>query len=772
MRRFPVATLIAVLSLGAGIGAMTATITVRNAVFRRPPPLYSHPEGLSIVRLARPDRPGRFSQLVPAGLYRRWSSISGLTLAASTQERAAFDVRADDRSETVPVRAVTPELFSVLGVRPLLGNAAFTASTHDASPAVLSYGVWMQLFDRRPDVLGRVIWIENRPHSIIAVMPERFWLAEMNSPVWTPLDVTLLSADAPLDVIARRTPRVSAAALQSQLQSSALDYAATLPAGQRQIRVGTQGIEGTPLGSMVALILPYILGASVVLTLLIACANVAILLIAQWTAREHEIAIRASIGASRRRIIQALLTESVLVAAVGAVLGACVTYALRGWIVHRGLAQVRFFDLSIDIGVLAQTATIAILAGIVTGIIPAFYETRRLQANPFRAAASMDRVRQRWRDGLVVLEITLTVALLVVTSSMISGYQSALGRQMGFSSRPLMMARVVNPSGVQTLQIVDELTRVPGVAAAAAATGVPYYGGGTAVRVARDGAGTNSVAAQQRGVTPTFFSTLGVEMRSGRAFSTTDSTAARAVVVNDGLARRLFPAGAATGQRVWIGSAAYDIIGVVANYSNNPMRAELDDPQVFIPVPAFAASVTEVSILVRAAGDPGVLVETIRRHIRASASGTEVRTTFTFDQIRSVIGQEILVGTAPLIPLIAIGVLLTAAGIYGVLAFAVARRGRELAVRLALGATGRNLARLVTAHTARLVGFGSAIGIGLTFGLSRIVRASGGAGSIYDPPLEAFIVPIVIIFAIGALGTWVPSRRALNVDPAKALRTT
>ena len=174
----------------------------------------------------------------------------------------------------------------------------------------------------------------------------------------------------------------------------------------------------------------------------------------------------------------------------------------------------------------------------------------------------------------------------------------------------------------------------------------------------------------------------------------------------------------------------------------------------------------------RAESDPGPLVQPVRRQAPEGAPGTIVSSAFTFDQIRKAGSQEVLVGTAPLVPLIAIGTLLTTAGIYGVLAFAITRRSRELAVRMAVGATSGDVVRLVTAHTVRLVGIGATLGIAVTFGLSRVVRAAGGAGSIFDPALHVFVWPVVAVMVIGAVATWVPSRRALKINPAVLLRST
>jgi predicted permease len=772
MRRAPVASIVAIASLAAGIGATTVTLTVRDAVFHKPPPLYDDPAQLSRVQIGRPDRPMmRLGSHVPAALYRTWRDSFGSSIAATTAAPGLRDLRMADRTDTAPSRAVTPEFFPLLGVEAALGQTALAGgpASNDARRALLSHGLWQRLFDGRSDVIGLVVWIDNQPHTITGVLPERFWFGDMNSPIWTLLDAQALAVEDPVEVIVRRPSGSTPAMLEAQLRTGLADYAARLPVAQRDLRVRVLGVEGTPIGHQVTIVLPYILAASVVLTLLIACANVAILMIAQWTAREHEIAIRASIGASRGRIVRSLLTESVVISAIGGVLGVCFTFALRGLVVRRG-GEARFFDLSIDPGVLIQTALITLLTGVAAGLAPALYETRRLQVNPLRAMAGSDRVRQRWRSALVVFEITVTVALLVVTASMIDGYLQTRNRQMGYPTRPLLSARVENTAGVPTTQVLEVLENLPGVASAAAATNV-VYATGPRVRVAADATESNAVLCERGTITAGFFSTLGVQIRAGRAFSSHDS--AQLAIVNEALARQLFQDRDPLGNRIWIGGTSYDVVGVVADYRTNPLRVVEFEPKVYVPLPGQPTKeVARVHFLVRAEGDPGPLTQTIRREVRDAVPGTVVAGAVTIDQIFSIIGQEILVGTAPLFPLIVIGMLLTTAGIYGVLAFAIARRSRELAVRIAVGASGGDLVRLVSAHTLRLVAVGVTAGIALTFGLSRIVRTRGGAGSIWDPGVEAFVLPVLIVIVIAALATWIPSRRALRINPADLLRTT
>jgi hypothetical protein len=315
------------------------------------------------------------------------------------------------------------------------------------------------------------------------------------------------------------------------------------------------------------------------------------------------------------------------------------------------------------------------------------------------------------------------------------------------------------------------MTRLPGVAAASASTAVPFASIGPRPSVAADAAGSGAVAAEQATISAGFFSTLGVPMRAGRQFSREDSALSRRAIVNEALAKRVFQGRRALDSQIWIGQTPFDIVGVVADYSTNPMRVAADEPKVFLPLGPDAAGPGQLLFLIRADGDPSALVQAVRREVRGVTAGTVVTSAWTVDQIVNVMGQEILAGVAPLVPLAAIGMTLTMAGIYGVLAFAIARRTRELALRVAVGASGTDLVRLVATQTLRLVTVGCGIGIALTYALARVVRAGGGAGSVFDPPAYAFVVPVLVILVIGLLATWSPSRRAATIDPAVLLRT-
>ena len=766
LRRNPVAAIVAIVSLAAGIGATTATLTVRNAVFYNMPPLYQNPSQLSRVYAGPLDRvllP--LDSPIPIGLYRLWRQTLGASVAAATVSHGVENVRVGDRTAPVTVRAAAPELFPLLGIRPTLGRLPTTASTNEV---LLSHRAWTELFDARQDVMGRTIWIDGRPQSVVGVLPERFWFSDMNSPVWTVLDESREAADRSVDVVVRRRPGETPSMLQTRLAPGLAEYARTSGVGLRMhMTIGS--VAGTPLAQQVSLVLPYVLGVSVLLTLLIACANVAILMIAQWTAREREIAVRASIGARRGRIIQMLLTESIVVAMWGGALGVLATFALRSWILHAVPATVQFFDLRVDAGVLAWTAALAFFSGAAAGLAPALYQTRRLQVNPLRAMNASEAVRQRWRHALVVLEIAVTVALLVETSALVSGYFRARGAELGYSPRPLLTASVERPGGVPVRDVLALVSQIPGVARAGVSTSIPFGARGIQQRVSAGASGSRIVIAEQGNITPDFFAALGVPLQTGRMFTDADSDSMSTAIVNVTLARTLYEGRSALGAHLWMDGRQYDVVGVVSDYASSSLRARIPEPRVFVPLNP-ATEVKRAQVLVRAQGDPAPLVSAIRTEFDRAHSGAQVTNAYTFDQIMTVSGQEVLVGTAPLFPLVAIGLFLTSTGIYGVLAFGIARRSRELAIRMAIGARSVDLVRLVCGQTLALIGLGSTGGIAVTFVLSRLLRAGGGAGSVFDPPAAAFMLPFGIVVVVSALAAYVPTRRAVKIDPSALLR--
>ena len=396
-------------------------------------------------------------------------------------------------------------------------------------------------------------------------------------------------------------------------------------------------------------------------------------------------------------------------------------------------------------GVLIKTISITLLAGILAGIGPALIETRRLQLDPLRGIATSDRVRQRWSHALVVLEITLTLALLVVTSSMVGGYQRSRGardrlrpgpvhdrigpeRQLGSrprsSSRPSLECQASRRS---RRDIDPDERRWAPSSRERRRNRHECDPGGTDLDRSRLLHHAWRADARLAARSPVW-----TRRRSARS------------IVSESFARQVF------GELVADRPSGVDGQGRVRHrrcrrglHRAIRSRVAWPTPKIFLPLPAEPKDMhVACDSSIRATGDPAPLVEPVRRALRNAAVGINVNSVVTLRQMMTIVGQEYLAGTAPLFPLIVIGMMLTSSGIYGVLAFAISRRSRELAIRVAIGAARGNQIRLVMAHSLRLVLIGSTCGIALTFGLSRLVRAAGGAGSLYDPPWPAFVVPV------------------------------
>jgi predicted permease len=511
MRKYPIACAVAIISLAMGIGATTGMLTIRNAVFRNPPPLSPHPEELLEAFMPTPQHGYRAA--VPAGAFSLWADearvLSGI---AAATPNIARDVRTPESVEMLSVRSVTPQLFSVLGVAPAVGRSLSTEST-----AVISHKLWQRTFRGQLNAVGSVLWIDGKAHTVVGIMPERFWAFDLQTDVWTPLDVKLLPSDALLEVIVRRRPDVTIRAVTDAFENDVVRYLNTLPNDERRARVQVVQMQGTPISHAIAPGVVWLIAACVLLTLLIACTNVAVLVIAQWTGREREFAICAALGSGRWRIVRGLVTESLLLAFFGGLLGVSATIVFLAVALRRAPSSVEF-NFAIDAGVLIRTALITVSAGILAGLAPALYETQRFQSNPLRAIPS-DRVRQRWRNALVVTEITVTIALLVVTSTIVDGYRRAVSEDLGYDIRPLLAVAVEAPQGVRIAEINERLRALPGLTSVAATTTPAMSQASQRQSVALNGGGSNSMMAHKAIVSSEFWKTLGIPIRIGRGFS-------------------------------------------------------------------------------------------------------------------------------------------------------------------------------------------------------------------------------------------------------------
>ncbi len=508
--RYPLAALVAVVSLAGGIGGATTMLLLRDALFNNPPPYYREPAQLSAIKLSTVDRA---RGPVPAPLFRDWAGAAAAVELAAAAPGRVEDMKTSDRVATVRVRPVTANLFSVLGVSPILGQtfANQSATADGLIPAMLSHRVWQNTFAGRTDVVGETFWLGETVYTVVGVLPPHFWYQATNEPIWTLMDARALAPALPLEVVARRSAQMTPQALATVLQAATETSMASGRLDDRHVRVLVQEVKGTPMGEAMGPVPVFLLGAAVLFTVLIACTNVAILMIAQWTAREHEIAIRAAIGADRWRIIRVLVTESLIIAVAGGLLGVAVTFVLRGLAVHN-IGEFANFNLAVRPSVLIAVAVLTFAAGIIPGLAPALRQARRCDNNPFMRLRASDRERERWRHVMVGFEIAVTVALLVVVGTILSATERSMNQDLGFRTEPLIVARVQNPAGVDIDSVLRRLKGVPGVASAAASLSIPMGASGQDRTVTGDGDSPRVAKAEQALIGAGFFETLDVPL--------------------------------------------------------------------------------------------------------------------------------------------------------------------------------------------------------------------------------------------------------------------
>jgi ABC-type antimicrobial peptide transport system permease subunit len=349
---------------------------------------------------------------------------------------------------------------------------------------------------------------------------------------------------------------------------------------------------------------------------------------------------------------------------------------------------------------------------------------------------------------------------------MISGYLRTVSGVTGFDTSRLLVASFENDAGVAIDDVLARLAGLPGVTHAAASNAVPLVAAGAQERVAIDVAGTRSLAAERVDAGPGFFAALGVPVVAGELFTDADASSGRpVVVVNAIVADRLLHGRNAVGAEIWLGGISRRVVGVVASYRDTPLRPPR--PIVYAPI-ARGSAATRLQVVIRTTGDPSSLAGTVRQAIASLPPSDTAVVVTVFDRILDSASEEILGTTYPLLPLIATGIVLTAAGIYGVLAFSVERRSRELAVRIALGASASNVLRLVAGQSLRLMLAGILCGGGFTFVLTRLAQGRGG---IFDSPRwPAFAIPLLLVVIVGIAATWAPWRRAARIDPAQLLK--
>jgi putative ABC transport system permease protein len=782
-------TLIAVLTLALGIGANTAIFSVVNAVLLRPLP-YQEPQQL--VMVWETDENNAPTLVAPAN-FTDWSeqSQSVVNLAAIR----GWDANLTGAGEPERLRGAqaTADLFKALGVQPLVGRAFLPGEDQEGSPrvVVLSYGLWRRRFGADASVVGKDIMINGLNRTVVGVMPPDFKLpmltaraAPTKSELWTPW---VMSANyrkrrdlGQLSVIARLKPGVTAAQAQAELSA----ISARQPRPETGVRPGAQVIPlHDNLVGDVRQALLVLLGA-VGFVLLIACANVANLLLTRSAARRQEIAIRAALGADRWRVIQQLLTESLLLALSGGVLGLW----LASWSTVALVALSpenlpRADEIGVDWRVLGFTCALSLLTGLVFGLAPAWQSSRLdLHTTLKESGRGLPGGRGRLSDLLVVSELALALALLAGAGLFVNSFWRLSRVDAGFEAAHALTLQVSlpgakYPESAQQIaffdQVIARVGALPGVQAVGVASAIPLTGWQNQTPFLAEGRQELSQQEELDTVSPDYFRAMGIPLQAGRAFNEQDQfNAPRVVIVSQGLARRYWPGENPVGKRLRFPGSPNEpwrtIVGVVGDIKQASLAGEATR-EYYLPHRqdnwGFTSSMT---LVVRATVEPSGLIGAVSEQVRAVDKDLPIYNVKTMAQLRAQSAAASRFQTLLLGSFAAIALLLAAVGIYGVMAYAVARRTQELGLRLALGAQAGDVLKLVLARGLKLIFLGVAIGLLAALALTRWLETLLFGVRPTDPLTFGAIALVLIVIAL--LACWIPARRATKVDPLTALR--
>ncbi len=794
LRRSPALTASVVLTLALCIGATTAIFSVVYAVLFRPLP-FADPEGIRVVFTTWKDLTSSFSVGNWADVKRQQRSFEYFVPAYGE----SFNLAGADAPENVDGARVGADYFAMLGVHPALGRdfLAEEDAPGRGEVVLLSDGLWRRRFGADPSVVGREVRLDGRPHRVVGVMPATMKYTVFDEELWVPAAFSAerlaMHDEHYLAVFGRLRPGVTAAQAEAELQGLARWLQTAYPKENRDRGI----IMSSFMEELVQDYRPrlFVLLGAVGFVLLIACANVANLLLARGAAHSREMAIRAAIGAGRGHLLRQALTESLVLAAAGGVLGLLAGYWGVSLLAAYGPEDVpRLAEARVDGPVLAFAFGLTVLSGLVFGLAPALRTAGRMPHEALKEggrSGSRSGSRDRLRNVLVVGEIAVALVLLTGAGLLIRSAIALNGVDPGFDPRGVMAGRVSLPeAGYETPdqvirafeRIEERLQAVPGTAAGALVSVAPLEGGGSngLVPEGRPLDISSAINSQRRLVTPGYFATMRIQLVRGRTFTADDRRGAPLVmVINETLAREAFPGEDAVGKRIACcepgpdGSPNWkEVVGVVRD-----VRAQgLDEapvPEFYLPmVQAPAAAWTwddrTMSVVVRAQGDPVALMAPLRRAI------ADVDPALPLYQLGTMDGRVVdsmaqtRFSTTLLTAFGAIALILAAIGVYGVISYGVTQRTQEIGIRMALGARRADVVGMVVRHGAALAAIGLVVGLAGALALSRLIGSLLFQVSPTDPP--TFATGTVVLTTVAVLAAVLPARRAAQTDPMVALR--
>src|ERR1700735_1918209 len=792
-------TIIAVLTLALGIGANTAIFSVVNAELLRPLPFRDSGRLVSVATANSRMHSSNGSASYPD--FSDWRSQNQGFEKMATYTEATFTLTGQENPAHLEGASVSADTFDLLGVSPELGRT-FQPGEDEANHhvVIISDNLWKQQFGGDPGIIGRVITIENEGYTVVGVMPANFRFPLQREPeaIWSTLSPLNDTTDGLppmvqhrgahfLTCIARLKPGVSLAQAQAAMDVIASSLSKQYPDTNKYMSVHLSSEQDRVTGAIRPALL--VMMIAVGLVLLIACVNVANLLLARATTRGREIAIRTAMGAGRIRVVRQLLTESLLLAFCAGVLGTA--FAVWGSSILVRLSPEnlpRVADIHIDGWALAFTAGLLLFSGIVFGLAPALQSTHSNIVEALKEgslSSTAGRSRHGLRSSLVIVEMALALILLVSAGLLIRSLIRLQNVNPGFDPHNVMTASLDLPDAKYSdpkkaeffRELAPLLNALPGVQSAAAVFPLPMSGDEIRTSFQIEGrpvAKSDEPHTSVRVVTPNYFGTMRIPLLQGRDFTERDDAKATPVlIVNQAFAQQFFPGENPVGKHIQAGISnggpgakpMREIVGVVGNVKFEDLTTEFS-PESYIPYGQLQFG--SVTIVARSGKNPEGLAKPIASAVKSLDKDLPVYAPKTVEQYLDGTIAVPRFNTFLLAIFAALAMILTAVGLYGVISYSVAQRTHEIGIRMALGAQPGDMMRLVVGQGIQLALFGVGLGLIAAFGLTRLLSSLLFGVTATDP--MSFAVVVAMLFAVVLLACYIPARRAMRVDPIVALR--